>query len=588
MCADNRNDESQEGEENPFDQEEILPSAPEGGTEADGEPAAYMPEDAVIEYGDEKDNKGYYEAVSDYLWSQSKKEESKRKTSGGFYDPISSGKDAALDYLYGDSGEAQEESASVSEDAGDDEWRGQLDRMFPENEQGAVGVDVTEPYPSVPGEEVPGEEVPAAITGSDQVVKEKAADISPEYEVAAPPARKKGPSQEVAELLERTSKRKKPAQESGKRGRKGIAILIVFLIAFVAAAVFGFLDAKNLRETLKNTEARYKLERALLEASFNKEKGKLNSQKQELQEKLNQAIEAKESIQAQYKADIEPAREKIEQLSTQVEQLQVECADAKKLRKDIKEKTEQVASLNASLQKLRNDFNNLSKDMMLRGVQLTDLEREVGEKDSLIERLEEELEKATRGEPGIISHAEVARLRAMVESRTNHINRLEGQLKRLHDIITLIQQGEKPNVRKMTRDLWQKGKEIIELEKKLEDEQIARRLYGSPQSTIVEWTEAIASGELDRAIKFYASNNVHRRRFYAGGLEREAVAQEFKEFGKFRIEPEVLLITIHADKQEATAKVNIRLTAGGKTVSVPTTMQLIHEYNMWTILEEGF
>jgi hypothetical protein len=174
-----------------------------------------------------------------------------------------------------------------------------------------------------------------------------------------------------------------------------------------------------------------------------------------------------------------------------------------------------------------------------------------------------------------------------MENENERLNKLVNEYDRQ---FKLIQEGDtgQDTKNRLVMDLLAARKETIKLQKDLKEERDARSRYGSPENRIVEWAEAVATGELDGVIKHYAENNYHRKRFESGGSQRDELAKEFEELCAYDIEPEVISITMNPQEGTATAKLTLKLTLDGATLLVRASMVLVREFTGWRILDEGF
>jgi len=595
--------EEQNGE-NPFDQEEVIASAPaqESGS------AGYMPEDAVIEYG--------YESGED------------------FYDP-SKNKEGEEDSVFmteeaGDSPAPQsppmadqfEETMPIENDispgggSGEPEQDGnygsQLDKMFPDDgfkqegklswngkEKNMEDIQLTESYPSMPGEPENQQVDPSAMTAEMQ--EEGVPDSPSGYVVITPSGRKKGVSPEIAQLLERTSKRQDAIKQVGfevQSPGKHKAVLFILIILFLAASsVAGYMynQSKKIRNDLAKSQSDAQKLRSDLQAKFNTELKKAQDIKEEIEGKLEQT----DTAFTAYKKDVEDKVSQFETLKGDKEQLTRVIDDLKEKNREIPEletviekKDQTIGELNSTVQFLRKTEQDLKAGVHERESASTHLRNTIDAKITEIAKLKEEIEEFKSIHKGpLISPSKIASLRDSVHEKTIKINSLNKHVKDLKDQLDRIQEGRggQDEINKLIMKLVIKNEEIIDLQEQIAKLQHKLRRYSSPESTIGEWAKAYASGELDSVIKHYANDSHHRKRWEAGGEQQKELVREFEEFTAQKIEPEVLSITINPQDSTAAAKLKLKLTdKDGKSRTINAMMLLLREYERWVILDEGF
>lgn len=593
--------EEQNGE-NPFDQEEVIASTPaqEGGA------AGYMPEDAVIEYG--------YESGED------------------FYDP-SKNKEGEEDSVFmteeaGDSPARQsppvvnqfEETMPIENDispgAGsgepeqDENYGSQLDKMFPDDgfkqegklswdgkEKEADDIQLTESYPSMPGE---GQQIdPSAMTA--EMEGEGVPDSPSGYVVITPSGRKKGVSPEIAQLLERTSKRQDAIKQVGfevQSPGKHKAVLFILIVLFLAASsVAGYMynQSKKTRNDLAKSQSDAQKLRGDLQAKFNTELKKAQDIKEEIEGKLEQT----DTAFTAYKKDVEDKVSQFETLKGDKEQLTRVIDDLKEKNREIPEletviekKDQAIGELNSTVQFLRKTEQDLKAGVHERESASTNLRNTIDAKITEIAKLKEGIEELKSIHKGpLISPSKVASLRDSVREKSIKIEALQKHIKDLKEQLDRIQAGVggQAEINKLIMKLVIKNEEIINLQEQIAKLQYGLRRFSSPESTIGEWAKAYVSGELGRVIKHYANDNYHRKRWEAGGEQQKKLVREFEEFTAQKIEPEVISITINPQDSTAAAKLKLKLTGkNGKSRIVNATMLLLREYEHWVILDEGF
>lgn len=596
-------------DENPFEQEDIFPAGSAEGEGAANPPlvqgggsADYMPEDAVIEYG--------YEGGED------------------FYDPRKTTQEEDSVFMTEESGmRGDAQGTSQEEDPGatslikptppplgdtgggsGDEYENQLDQMFPDDgfqkdgeldwpqKQEEGGVSLTEPYPAMPPADQP---VGPAVTTAE--IEEDGVPDSPSgYVVITPSGRKKGLSPEIAQLLDRTSKRQTTVAATdkdkvpGKGGKTGIIILALLLFLAAGAAGYLYTDAQKAHEELSQVATAAQRSAAILQNDHAAAIKKADTEKQGLQSKIDEVAGEFEK----YKEDVLEERTLFAELRSSREELEMansrlkeENARISGLEKELGDRKEEIESLNTDIYNLRGDVREHEERIIVGDSTIADLKAELVNTKEQIRNLEKEVIELKSGRPGPkVSANELAKLRFMVRNHANEIEKLTALVDEYERQFKLIEDPDtgQDTKNRLIMDLVNARKEIIKLQKDLKQEQDARNRYSSPENTIVEWAQANSSGELDRVIRYYAENNIHRKRFESGGVELEELAAEYKEFRAFGIEPDVISVKINPREGTATAELSLRLTSEEETKVVRASMVLVREFEHWAILDEGF
>jgi ketosteroid isomerase-like protein len=600
--------EEQNGE-NPFDQEDVPSSTPAGsggmsGTAPGGEQSSYMPEDAVIEYGYEADEDFYdptkqKEGEEDSVFMTEQSDDAKGQDPSPLADSLEATMPIEQDEVSpGPIAGAQTQAS---------EYESQLDDMFPDDgfeDKGKLdwggkkedNVSLTESYPSMPGE--PGQVDPSAMTAEMQ--EEGVPDSPSGYVVITPSGRKKGVSPEIAQLLERTSKRQSAISlvdtEAGSKLQHKVVTFILIILFLAASAAAGYMYNQNKKARKDFAESKLKTQQLLgdLQTKFNADLKKIEDQNTETGEKLKQT----ETEFASYKEEVEGKVSQFETLKDAekqyvkvIDDLKIENEKIPELEGQVQLKDERIGALNSTIQHVQKNGDNLKAGVIGRDTTITQLRKEIEEKISDITKLGKEIEDLKGAHKGPrISPSEVASLRDSVHEKTIKINSLNKHVKDLEDQLERIQlgRGGQAEINKLIMKLVVKNEEIINLQEQIAKLQHKLRRYSSPESTISEWAKAYSSGELDRVIKHYASDNYHRKRWESGNAQQEALKKEFQEFTAKKIESEVISITLNPQDSTATAKLKLRLSADGKTRVVNATMLLLREYERWVILDEGF
>ena len=579
--------QNQPNEENPFGQEEVLPSIPREG-EDDSEPpliggqrsADYMPEDAVIEYG--------YQAGEDF-YDPSKSREGEEDSVFMTEEPASPG-------------QPQPPAPPQPSDPSIDQWENQLDNMFPDDsfkKEGSLDwnqreekdpASLTEPYPSSPldNQQVNPTEVNA------EMQEEGVPDSPSGYVVITPSGRKKGLSPEIAQLLDRTSKRQTPvkAGEEGKKVRiTGTIVLTVFLLAFASASGYMYMRADKAGREVDKVEERARASMAKYRQECDSTVVEAKTEKQDFSDRFEKTSRDFEDYKAKVKHDmdhVESLRESIRELEASIASLQEETAKIPELQKDLEHRQGMIDWLNGKLQNAKTEVRTLEEGILLRATDMAELQKNITDRENRIKSLENQLYELVSRPGHHISANELARLRDAVHKKDNKIDALDKLARELKSQLDEITRGVGGDVNRLRMKLVRRSEEVIKLQEEIENLQYARRRYSSPENTIVEWAQAHGSGELDGIIEYYAEKNIHRKRWVAGGAQREELLKEYKEFANNSIEPEVISITIDPQQGTATAKLIIKLTADGRTMNVKAKMVLVREFERWAILDEGF
>ena len=613
-------------EDNPFEQEEVLPSAPQGQSQV-GPDAEYVPEDAVIEYGQEGqefyDPAGPAAVEDDSVFLTESIGPTEEIEEPGFIDEPAQA--PGLEYqetLIQRPSKPQEEPAA-------DTFDSQLDKMFPDDgfssdgrldwepkEEPApstldqyapdpVSMDQYAPAPSkepvFPGEpdfvdpslqtaEVEGEGVPDSPSG---------------YVVITPSGRKKGVSPEIAQLLDRTSQRRDAvtALEEVKKSKKkwviAIVVLALLFAAAAAAAVYEYLDIEKRKKSEEDFRQQAENTRLQMKQALEARMGDIETARKDLEGKLS-ALGTE--FQA-YKDSVKDRMAQVDDLENSRDEIAKSLEEVKLVNQRIPELESQLQNRDLKIDRLSSELDETQKSVRTledsntqRGTDNEALRKNIKERDGQIKEMQEEIDSLTgRGLTPKISASDYAKLLDDMRKKNSRIGLLEKWSKQLEeqieDIHTVVR-GDKNILDQMNdlrMDLLRISKERNKLEEELKGEQEARRRYSSPENTIIEWAHAHSTGKLDVVMKFYAENNRHRKRFEEGGdEERGKLTAEFKEFAAYSIEPQVLSITINPGERKATAKLRLKLTLDGKTVQMPATMLLVREFDQWAILTEGF
>ncbi len=602
-------------EENPFEQEEVLPSSSRDYDE--GKPhAEYVPEDAVVEYGQDGqeffDPAGSASVEDDSVFLTESIGYPEEPEEPQFADMAGSVQDLAhQETLIQHPSSPKEKPAEISYDS-------QLDKMFPDDgfnsdskldweSREEPSPPVAEQYPPTPGFQIPGEQPPTPPVPPlvPDMEGEGVPDSPSGYVVITPSGRKKGVSPEIAQLLDRTSKRKDAVtalEEVKKSKKKWVVIIVVLVLLFAAAAaaaVYEYLDIEKRKKLHQEFAQQANSERLQLKNSLEIKIDQTETARKDLEGKLN-------GLKTEFQSYKDSVRDRL----AQVDDLEKAKNDAVRnmeetkllnqkipvLEKQLEDRDSSIDRLGAELEETRKNILTLENSNTLRGTSIKKLNDDIRQRDRRLNELQEEIDSLTgRGLTPKISASEYARLLDDMRKKNSRIEMMEKWSKQLEeqieDIHTVVK-GDKNILDQMNdlrMDLLRLGKDRMKLQEDLKSEQEARRRYSSPENTIAEWAQAHATGKLDVLMKFYAENNRHRKCFEEGSdEERGRLAAEFREFSAYRIEPQVLSVTINPGERRATAKLRLRLTLDGRTVEMPVTMLLVREYEQWAILSEGF
>jgi len=484
--------------------------------------------------------------------------------------------------------------------------------MFPDNgfsEEGKLDWEKSEPppppapepYPSFPA--TPPSFDPASATS--EMEEEGVPDSPSGYVVITPSGRKKGVSPEIAQLLDRTSKRKDAvsALEEVQRSRKKwvvlIVILILLLVGAAGAAVYEFLEINKLKESHAQALQQTNAAHLTLKAGLEKQIGDTAAAKKDVEDKLAKLsadFEAyKESVKDRL-AQVDDLENSRNEVARNLEEAQTLNLRIPELEQQLQGRESDISRLKAEVAEVRSSVVTLEESNTGRGNDIERLEGEIEKREAHVNELQEEIDSLTgKGLTPKISASEYAKLKDEDRKKTSRIELLEKWSKQLEEQIEeihIVGKGEKNILDQMNdlrMDLLRIGKDRMKLQEDLKNEQEARRRYSSPENTIIEWAQAHSTGKIEVLMKFYAENNRHRKRFEEGTDEdRGKLAAEFREFAAYEVDPRVLSVTINPKERQATAKLTLRLTLNGKTVEMPATMLLVREYNQWAILSEGF
>jgi DNA repair exonuclease SbcCD ATPase subunit len=462
--------------------------------------------------------------------------------------------------------------------------------------KGPGDVALTEPCPTMPGENE--QTSPTEITPETQ--EESVPDSPSGYVIITPSGRKKGVSPEIAQLLDRTSKRQaiigafEKGEAAKKRNKAGSFILIVLFIAATAIAGYQYKQSKNTRAQFASATAKAKQVRENLETKFKADIEKTNSRNKELDAQLKKTTTDfnayKDEVEAERDA-FDSLRKTKDKLETMITQLKEENANIIALKNKIKLRDENIDGLNLIIRRIRKDNENMDTGINSRDLEKEKLDNAIAKKDTRIESLMDKIKELRSSErTPAISTGEVASLRDKVRIMGFRMDSLKKELLTANDTLDRIQRGEggQDEVNLLRMRLLDKSKDIAERDEQIAKLQYALKRYSSPESVIVGWAESLASGDLGRVMKHYAESNLHRKRWAGTDAEREEMTGEFKEFTASKIELEVLSVTINPQESSATAKLKLKLTAGGKTRILNASMTLVREFERWAILEEGF
>jgi len=612
MSVDNDKQEAPDStgqEENPFEQEEVFPMGDQQVQNQDppavGEGVGYMPEDAVIEYGYDSGDDFYdpYKNKEGEEDSVFMTEESSK--SGAQQEPAPEADlTSAID---------SDPLAGYEKPSEPDGYANQLDSMFPDDgfkKGGELNWDSsakTEPTPAMPPvpppPPMPGAVTPGSVT--EEMYEEGGVPDSPSgYVVITPSGRKKGLSPEIAQLLDRTSKRQTTVQAiedgtgSGKKNGVVVAILIVLILAAAGTAGYFFSELQKARKEIGNAETKSLQAQAQLKSGYEARIGELDTAQKAMQVTLEEKDKAYddyvENVKGQV-AQFESLDKARLNLEGEVKELKEENTKIGKLENELEDRDGQITALNSDVHAAKKEAKELTLGIFSRDSKIADIEDQLANNEERITKLREKLEEISTTATQV-SLSELAKLRDTVMKQENKIESLSkwnGELEEQLEKITSTsgdsdEKSMVDQINDLRMDLLRKGKECIRLEEDLKNEQDARRRYSSPENAIVQWAGALATGEMDRLMKFYSEDNVHRKRFDADGRQREALAREHAEFQVYAIEPDVISIELDPRENRAKARLVLRMTRDGKTVNVKANMVLVREFDRWVILDEGF